>query len=163
MTQYRSVLKASPSTGPTILDRLSTQVRGRLEQLARPASYPAGAVLLHEGAATPFVAVVEAGRVALQVRVPERGDRITTVTVEPGELLGWSGVVAPFRATMDAVAMEPTRLLALDAPALRDALAADHELGTEFLPLVLESVSARLTASWTQLLDLFGSREPRPW
>ena len=84
------------------------------------------------------------------------------VTCEPGEILGWSAVVAPFRATVDAVATEPTRIVAFDAPALRARLVDDHELAAELLPLVLESVSGRLTASWQQLLDMFGSRT-EPW
>ncbi|MBI2781356.1 MAG: cyclic nucleotide-binding domain-containing protein [Chloroflexi bacterium] len=145
------------------LDRLSPAVHARLAELTRPVAYPAGAVILREGTDTPFLGAILEGRVALRLRVPERGDRVTIVTVEPGELLGWSAVVAPYRATVDAVATEPTRLLAIDAVALRDRLAADCELAAELLPLVLESVSDRLSGSWQQLLDMFGARVHEPW
>jgi CRP-like cAMP-binding protein len=144
------------------LDRLSPPVHARLAELTRPMAYDAGAVVLREGLDTPFLGAILEGRVALRLRVPERGDRLTIVTVEPGELLGWSAVVPPYRATVDAVATERTRLLAVDAPALRERLASDHDLAAELLPLVLESVSDRLSASWQQLLDMFGSREG-PW
>lgn len=145
------------------LDRLSPAVHARLAEMSRPVAYPTGATILREGADTPFLCAVLEGRVALRLRIPERGDRITIVTVEPGDLLGWSAVVAPYRATVDAIATEPTRLLAIDAVALRERLRTDCELAAELLPLVLESVSDRLSGSWQQLLDLFGAREAQPW
>lgn len=145
------------------LDRLSPVVHARLAELARPIDYASGSVILREGADTPFLCAVLEGRVALRLRVPERGERVTIVTVEPGDLLGWSAVVAPYRATVDAIATEPTRLLAIDAVALRERLLTDCELAAELLPLVLESVSERLTGSWAQLLDAFGAGLHEPW
>lgn len=143
--------------------RLPPAPRRRLAPLGHMASYAAGDGVLHEGRDTPFLGSVEAGRVALRLRVPELGDRVTIVTVEPGELLGWSAVVAPYRATVDAVATEPARVLTFEARALRELLATDAELASALLPLVLESVSRRLTTSWDQLLDLFAARAPEPW
>jgi CRP-like cAMP-binding protein len=62
------------------------------------------------------------------------------------------------------VATEPTRLLAIDAKALRERLAVDHELAAELLPLILDSVSDRLGASWQQLLDMYAARPTtQPW
>lgn len=145
------------------LDRLSPQVQARLAALTHTVECAAGAVVLREGMDTPFLGAIEEGRVALRLRVPELGDRLTIVTIEPGELIGWSAVVAPYRATVDAIATEPTRLTVIDAAALRDLLAADCEMAAELLPLVLESVSHRLTASWQQLVDVFGAGAPEPW
>lgn len=153
---------AAPHVAGSVLDRLAPPVRGRLNGLGTMLTYEPGGEILRAGAAAPFLAVVERGRVALRLRVPERG-RVTIVTVEPGELLGWSAVVPPYRATVDAVATEPTRLVAYDAAALREQLASDCELAAALLPLVLESVSERLSASWDQLLDLFGPQPWEPW
>jgi CRP/FNR family transcriptional regulator, cyclic AMP receptor protein len=147
----------------TVLDRLSTEVSSRLAPVTRPLAFDAGATVLREGVDTGFLGVLLSGRVALRLRVPELGDRITIVTIEPGELIGWSAVVPPFRATVDAVATESTRLLAIDAVSLRALLAADAELAAELLPLILESVSDRLGATWDQLLDMYASRETQPW
>ncbi|HET7182217.1 MAG TPA: cyclic nucleotide-binding domain-containing protein [Candidatus Limnocylindrales bacterium] len=153
---------APPQVAGSVLDRLSPAVRTRLRGLARMRSYEPGAEILRGHAATPFLAVIERGRVALRLRVPERG-RVTIVTLEAGELVGWSAVVPPYRATVDAVALVPTRLVAYDAAALRELLAADCDLAAGLLPLVLESVSERLSASWDQLLDLFGTKPWEPW
>ena len=152
----------APHVAGSVLDRLAPAVRARLNVLGSMHTYEPGAEILRAGATAPFLAVVERGRVALRLRVPERG-RVTIVTVEPGELLGWSAVVPPYRATVDAVATEPTRLVAYDAAGLRDRMAGDCELAAALLPLVLESVSERLSASWDQLLDVFGTQPWEPW
>jgi CRP/FNR family transcriptional regulator, cyclic AMP receptor protein len=145
------------------LDRLSPASRERLGKLEQEMEYPAGAVIMLEGADTPFLGQVLAGRVALRLRVPELGDRVTILTCEPGELIGWSAVVAPYRVTVDVVATERTRILGFSAARLRERLTSDCELAAELLPLVLESVSERLSASWQQLLDTLGTRAQEPW
>ena len=154
---------ALSATQPGVFGRLSPRVWADLAPLCHGIDVAQGAIVLREGADTPFLASIEIGRVALRLRVPERGDRLTILTVEPGELVGWSAVVPPYRATVDAVATAPTRLLAIDAVALRERLAADCELAAELLPLVLGSVSERLTASWQQLLDTFRAGDQEPW
>jgi CRP/FNR family transcriptional regulator, cyclic AMP receptor protein len=146
-----------------VLGRLSPEARTTLATLGRPIEFNTDDTIFQEGADTAFLGLLEAGRVALRMRVPERGDRLTILTVEPGELLGWSAVVAPFRATVDAVATAPSRIVAFDAAGLRRSLATDAILAAELPPLVLETVSHRLTSSWTQLLDLFGTEKTRPW
>ena len=146
-----------------VLGRLSAESRTKLRSLGIAVEYDRDATILEEGADTPFLGLLQAGRVALRMRVPERGDRLTILTVEPGELLGWSAIVAPYRATADAIATERTRMVAFEAELLRRALAADAAVAAELTPLILETVSHRLTASWTQLLDLFGTRETQPW
>lgn len=153
-------LHATPATA---FARLSPRAWAALAPLCHGIDVAPGATVLREGTDTPFLASIETGRIALRLRVPERGDRLTILTIEPGELLGWSAVVPPYRATVDAIATLPTRLLAIDAVTLRERLAADCELAAELLPLVLESVSERLTGSWQQLLDMFRAGEQEPW
>lgn len=155
--------RVTASRGWTAFERLAPTARARLLPLGRESGHSLGDVILREGEDTPFLGAVDSGRVALRLRIPELGERVTIATIEPGELLGWSAVVAPFRTTVDAVATEPTRLLVLEAGAFRELLATDCELSAELLPLVLESLSRRLTTSWQQLLDLFATRTVEPW
>jgi CRP/FNR family transcriptional regulator, cyclic AMP receptor protein len=149
--------------GASALDRLPVESLGRLIRLGRTRSFEVGRMILHEGGETPFLGVLESGRVALRLRVPELGRRVSILTIEPGELLGWSALVPPYRSTVDAVATEASTVLAIDAAELRRALAADHDLAAELLPIVLEALSARLSASWHQLLDQFATQTPDPW
>jgi len=147
---------------PTALGSLSPGARASLAAIAGHAAFVSGDVVLRDGAPTPFLAVVEEGRVGLRLSVPERGNQ-TVVTIEPGELVGWSAVVPPYRATAEAVALEPTRLQTFDAARLRELLATDRELAAELLPVLLACVSDRLTTSWQQLLDLFAAGSGDPW
>jgi CRP/FNR family cyclic AMP-dependent transcriptional regulator len=163
MTTVRSPALETSGHAASVLDHLPRPVRDRLAALSTVVQFGAGSMVLREGADTPFLGIVETGRVGLRLRVPERGAPLTIVTIEPGEMLGWSAVVAPYRATVDAVATESSRLVTLDAGLLREHLARDHELAATLLPLVLESLSARLTGSWSQLLDLFATQGVEPW
>ena len=150
------------SEQPTVLDALGPAARARLDGIASRLDVPAGAIILRDGAVTPFLGLVEHGRIGLRLAVPDRGTR-TVVTIEPGELVGWSAVVPPYRATAEAVALEDTRIQAFEAVVLRALLASDRDIAAELLPAVLACVSDRLTTSWQQLLDLFGTGPVQPW
>jgi CRP/FNR family cyclic AMP-dependent transcriptional regulator len=147
----------------TALDQLAPHLLQRLLPWSEVLRFDTGVTVLREGVDTPFLGVIETGRVALRLRLAERGERLTLVTVETGELLGWSALVAPHRATVDAVVTEPSRIRAFEASRLRSMLAEDCELAAALLPLALETVSGRLNASWSQLLDMYGRREDQAW
>jgi CRP/FNR family cyclic AMP-dependent transcriptional regulator len=155
--------RADPWHAPSsALRTLEAGPRARLEAIAGHAVFTAGEIVLRDGAITPFLGLVEAGRIGLRLSVPERGNQ-TVVTIEPGELVGWSAVVPPYRATAEAVALEPTRVVIFEAAALRELLATDAELAGQLLPAILATVSDRLTTSWQQLLDLFSTGSPEVW
>lgn len=142
---------------------LSPHALNRLVECAATRSYATGDVLMREGDDTHPFGIVTSGRVALRLLVPERG-AITILTVEPGDLVGWSALVAPYRATSTAVAVEPTGLLEFDAPALRRVLREDSALAATVYPRILEAVSRRLNATRHQLLDLYTQQAERaPW
>jgi CRP-like cAMP-binding protein len=146
----------------TDLEPLGERERSLLAPLAATIEYEPGVLILHEGRPTPFLGILAAGRIALRLQVPARGPYVV-VTLEPGDIFGWSALVPPHRATSDAVALTPVHALALDAERLRDVLRDDHEVAAQLLPIVLRCVSERLTSSWHQLLDLFGTRGVGPW
>ena len=146
----------------TELVALDERARDRLAAIASTTSFDPGDVILHEGRPTPFMGIVAHGLIALRLQIPARGSQ-TVVTLEPGDIFGWSALVPPHRATCDAVALTPVRASTLEAEPLREALRGDPELAAGLLPIVLRCVSDRLTTSWHQLLDLFGMRGVGPW
>jgi CRP/FNR family transcriptional regulator, cyclic AMP receptor protein len=146
----------------TDLESLGDLQRRRLAGIAETIEYEPAAVILREGRPAPFLGVLVEGRIALRLQVPARGPYVV-VTLEPGDIFGWSALVPPHRATSDAVALTRVRAHVLDAERLRAALDADPELAAQVLPVVLRCVSERLTTSWHQLLDLFGMRGIGPW
>jgi CRP-like cAMP-binding protein len=122
---------------------------------ARNVRFEAGQQLFREGSSADELFLVRHGRVALEISAPGRGS-ITFQTIEPGELVGLSWLVPPYRWAFDARALEMTRAISLDARCLRDKCEADHDLGYElmkrFTPVLLE----RLHATRLQILDIYG-------
>jgi CRP-like cAMP-binding protein len=136
--------------------------RRRLASFARSLSIPTDEVLFREAEPTPYLAIVMSGRIALRMRLPGRAS-MTVMTVEPGDVVGWSAVLAPYRATSTAVAVEQSDVIALDAAQLRLALESDEDLAAALYPRILRTVARRLEGTRLQLLDLFGQPEDRAW
>jgi CRP/FNR family cyclic AMP-dependent transcriptional regulator len=142
---------------------LSPHAVARLEACASLHSYPAESVLMREGDERHSFGLVTSGRVALRLLVPERG-AVTILTVEPGDVIGWSSLVPPYRATSTAITVEPTTLVEFDVPVLRRALREDAALAATVYPRMLEAVARRLGATRHQLLDLYAHQADRvPW
>ena len=137
-------------------------IQTRLAELSRPYSAAPGTELFREGDPSDILGIVITGRVALRTLVPERGD-VTILTVEPGDVFGWSAIVPPYRATSTAIAIEPVEAIVIDGPPLRAALREDPVLAAALYPRVLVAVSRRLNATRLQLLDLFAAEQVRTW
>ncbi len=134
----------------------------RLAGMAREYETPARARLLREGDETNELSVLLEGRVALTEHVAGRGS-VTLMTVEPGDIFGWSALINPFKATSTVVSLEPVKVIAFDAAALRDEVRSNCELAAGIYPRLLEALARRLGATRHQLLDLSGSAQREPW
>ncbi len=137
---------------------LPAETQARLAGLGHMRRIEVGTELLREGEIAEEFGIVVSGRVALRMLVPERG-MVTILTVEPGDIVGWSAIVPPHRATLTAVAIEPVEAVMFEGEALRATLRGDHALAATLYPRVLQTVSRRLTATRLQLLDLFAREE----
>lgn len=141
---------------------LSAASRETLSSFAREYEAPARTRLLREGDETRELSVLLSGRVALTEHVAGRGT-ITLMTVEPGDIFGWSAVIKPYTATSTVTSLEPVRVVAFDASRLRAAIRTDCGLAAGIYPKVLEVLARRLGATRTQLLDLYGAGNTEPW
>jgi CRP-like cAMP-binding protein len=151
------VLRETPLTAG-----LGHPERRRLAGLCQVLRAEPGDILLREGSPTAGLGIVRSGRIALRVQVPGRGST-TVLTVEAGDVYGWSAVVPPYRATSTAIAIEPSEVLVCEARALRDALDEDEDLAAALYPRILQAVARRLEATRLQLLDVFGRAEEQAW
>jgi CRP-like cAMP-binding protein len=156
--EREGVAEALASVWPSIG---TDAIRG-LSQLATIAEPGHDALLMLEGEPTPYLAIVLEGRVAIRTRVAGR-ETLTILTVEPGDIVGWSAVVSPFRSTSTARAVGPVRLLEFEAGDLRALLLQEPAVAAEVYPLVLQAVARRLAGTRLQLLDLFDQRWAEPW
>ncbi len=141
---------------------LPSHARRRLIECAALRTFDAGQVILDERQDTRTFGIVTSGRVALRMLVPERG-AVTILTVEPGDVVGWSALVGPHRATSTAVAVEDTTMLVFEPERLRAILGSDDALAAILYPRLLEAVGRRLAATRNQLLDLYAQQSGSGW
>ena len=102
--------------------------------------------------------VLRRGKVALEIDTPRSGPLVIG-TLGPGEVLGVSWILPPYRASFDARAIEDTSAVSIDAACLRDKCDADHELGYNLYKRFAGLVRDRLQATRVQLLDVYGSHD----
>ncbi len=133
---------------------LAPETQERLARMGSIVEFEADEVILHEGEEATEMGILVSGRLALRTLVPERGP-VTILSVEPGDVFGWSAVLPEAKAQSTVVATEPSRALVIDGATLRAALKEDHALAASLYPRVLKAVARRLRATRLQLLDLF--------
>jgi CRP/FNR family cyclic AMP-dependent transcriptional regulator len=133
---------------------LSPEEGRRLAALGRLADIAKGTTVVREGAPCDSLGVVVSGRIALRLRLPGGEDR-TILTVDPGDVFGWSAVLPPAVATSTAITVIPTRAVLFDGERLRAAFATDTALAAAVYERLLVAVARRLVATRTQLLDVY--------
>ncbi|MCJ2186256.1 cyclic nucleotide-binding domain-containing protein [Novosphingobium beihaiensis] len=124
---------------------------------ARNCHFKAGEYLLREGDPADSFFLVRQGKAALEIASPARAPVIFT-TLGPGEIVGVSWLIPPYRAEFDARAVEPVRAIAIDAKCLRAKCESDHHLGYEMMKRFLPVMVKRLHATRLQILDVYGHR-----
>lgn len=133
-----------------------------LEQVVAIASLQTvaeGTVLYQQGDVCGTLHVVAEGLVAVDMCMPRQGcTRI--LTVGPGELLGWSALLADGTMTARASAVQDTKLIALPAQELRRLCENDHDIGYAVMRQIAVSLARRLLATRLQTLDMFGETRP---
>ncbi|WP_165495255.1 cyclic nucleotide-binding domain-containing protein [Actinomadura roseirufa] len=102
----------------------------RLASAAAPVEASAGTRLFAGGAPAERFWLIQDGVVALDLRVPGRGE-VTVETLGPGAVLGLSWLFPPHRWRLGAVALHPLRATRFDGRLVRTLCAADPELGYE--------------------------------
>ncbi|WP_204249067.1 Crp/Fnr family transcriptional regulator [Nocardia arizonensis] len=136
---------------------LSELDAAHLATLARTASevrYPGGHRLLVEGGRADRCWLIAQGQVVLDAHVPGRGE-VVVQTLGPGDLLGWSWLVPPYRWQFGARTAEPVRAIEFDAATLTRFGDTDPEFGHALTRMLLTAVLDRLHATRARLLDLY--------
>lgn len=136
---------------------LDQQALDLLAGCAANAHFRAGEYLFREGEAADAFYVLRSGRVALEMRLPTGSTVLDTADAD--DVVGWSWLVAPYRWTFDARAVEDTRALVFDGACLREKCETDPALGYALLQRVVQVMASRLHSARVRLLDLYGRRQ----
>ena len=126
----------------------------RMAAIGEITDYPGGAIVVQEGVPCRSLGVVLSGRIALRLAVPGAGER-TIITVDEGDVFGWSALLPASVATSTGVTLVPTQVLLFERERLAAALAADTDLAAVVYQRVLLAMARRLQATRLQLLDLY--------
>ena len=114
-----------------------------------------GTYLMREGRPTLDLGVIVDGRLAVRDRIG-RSD-VTLMTLDPGDVFGWSAVLDGM-STASIVADQGARVLLFDGAALRDAMEADGNLTLLLYRRLLEAVARRLDATRMLARDVYAFR-----
>ena len=99
--------------------------------------------------------LIRHGKVAIEIHRPGEGP-LTLLTVGPGDVLGWSWLVPPYRWRFDARAVELTRAIQLDGACLRRKCDENHDLGYELMKRFAPIIAGRAEAARLQLANIHG-------
>ena len=143
-------------TGTDVLGGLSPGEREVVLRTAREVTYDDGARLFDEGGRADRCWLIRQGRVALDTTIPGQG-RVVLQTLGPGDLLGWSWLVPPYRWHFGARAVGIVQATELDAERLRSLADRDPRLGYALARQLLVIVLDRLQSTRARLLDLYRS------
>jgi CRP-like cAMP-binding protein len=138
------------------LEGLSEAHTRLMVSCARNLRIRAGDFLMREGAEATSFYLIRVGRVALEISVPGRGV-VQMESIDPGDVLGLSWLIPPYREHLDARAVETVVALAFDATCLREKIERDHDLGYALVKRMFEKAYRRLERARLQRLDVYGA------
>jgi len=118
-----------------------------------------GSSVIREGEMANTFYLIRTGRVAIEVDVSGRGN-VRVHTTGPGEILGWSWLIYPYKWHFSAVTVADTRAIALDGECLRTKCEKDTRFGFEMLKRLAQVMERRLEATRLQLVDMYGTSSP---
>ena len=140
--------------GFPLFAQLSGAERVLISRAARTVSFEAGRRLFCEGQSAYGCWLIRAGHVVIDAHVPSRG-AVVVQTLGPGDVLGWSWLVPPFRWHFGATAIEPVSAVELDTVQLRALAEQDPRFGYRLTLALFEAMLERLQATRGRLLDLY--------
>lgn len=114
--------------------------------------------LTHEGQSADKLYLIRTGRIALEIDLAERG-ALRIQTAGPGDVIGWSWLISPYRWHFSACAVADSRVVVLDGKCLKTKCESDHDFGYDMLKRLAQVMHQRLDATRLQLLDVYGPAE----
>ncbi len=122
----------------------------QLAMIAEEKAVPAASVMFREGDPATHLSVILAGEVNIQYMLGN-GDLRTVDTLVEGDLLMWSALVEPYKATAVGTTTKETRLARIDAAKLRALCDKEPILGYRLMTQAAKLLAHRLESARVQL------------
>jgi CRP-like cAMP-binding protein len=129
----------------------------RLAMISAEEAYQTGEVIFNEGAPADKLYLVISGAVELRMCIDASDRTIPVEIIEPGEVVGWSTLVAPYEYTASGEARTSTRVVAIDSVLLRQFAEEDYALGCHLYRQVASVIAQRLHDTRLRLASLLPS------
>ncbi len=143
---------------------LSEEDQGKLAAISELVKFPAGTTIFSEGDAATHVFLLSSGRVELRICAPGQGCQ-TLLTLEEGDLLGWSPALSHGEMMATAVTIQNTDAIRIGSAALQSLCDADHDIGYAMMRRIAIALASRLVATRLQVMDVHAhspSSMPQP-
>jgi CRP/FNR family cyclic AMP-dependent transcriptional regulator len=114
-----------------LLNGLSPAEVEQILELGTRLVVPSGTLLFRLGDPADRLFLTERGRIRLTLPMHLRGKEEDVLAEErsPGQTVGWSALIPPYRFTLSAAASLDTEVIALPQKALREYMAAQPAVG----------------------------------
>ncbi len=126
---------------------------------ATTASFRPNDVIFREGQPANQFFLIEEGHVEIEACSPRHPD-VAVQIIGPGDALGWSWLFEPFTWSFQARAVDPVKLLVLDAAHLLRLSNENHEFGYELMKRLARLVICNLQATRRRLVELAVDSKP---
>jgi len=133
--------------------------RQRILESAREESYAQRDFIFRQGEPARHFFVLREGRVRLSLG---QGQLLAYVASDPGDLVGWSGLVENETYTASAECLVPVKALRIETQRLDEILLQDPASGMAFFKNLAAIIGRRLVKSYQATLSIHGEREPMP-
>jgi len=138
-----------------LLPGLPASSRRTLASIGHDERPAAGTFLMRDGRPTTDLGLIVEGRLAVRDRVGT--EEVTLMTLEAGDVFGWSAVLDGI-STASIVALGDPRVLLFDRTRLLAAIEGDRAIAMVVYRRLLEAVASRLDATRLLMRDVYGAR-----
>ncbi|HSL77611.1 MAG TPA: cyclic nucleotide-binding domain-containing protein [Candidatus Limnocylindrales bacterium] len=136
-----------------MLPHLPATSRRTLAAIGHDERPSAGVYLMRQGRPTLDTGFIIEGRVAVRDHIGP--DDVTLMTLEPGDVFGWSAVLDGI-STASIVALDDARVLLFERAGLLSAIEGDKGIAAAVYHRLLEAVASRLDATRLLMRDVYG-------
>jgi CRP-like cAMP-binding protein len=127
-----------------------------LSVIAREVSFLSGELIFTEGDPAQELYLLLDGWVDIVIVTNDQGQPYQLVTtLTPGEMLGWSAVVAPHIYTTSAICASPVWAISFDQIDLQSLFETNKKLRYTMMVRICQVIAGRLKATRLQMASLF--------
>ena len=128
-----------------VFKELSVEQLKPIADLAEVKKFAEGEAIFEEGKEATHFFVLVKGKVRIQVQLTSSPESIAVAVLsQPGQLIGWSGMVPNQSYTAAGICLEDTELLAFEGQPLMRILEEDCDTGFKVFRKISEVISGRV-------------------